>query len=59
MARIWSNRLEEGTQFWTSVPAGRRAAVLAVLKQDVADRRITAEQYQEITGEIYEEVKSK
>lgn len=55
MARIWANRLEAGTQVWASVPAGRREAVKAVLRQDVADHRITAERYQEITGEGYRE----
>lgn len=53
MARIWANRLEAGTQVWSAVPAVRREAVKAVLRQDAAAGRITAEQYQTITGEPY------
>ena len=55
MARIWANRLEAGDKTWDEVPASRKAAVKAVLRADVAAGVITAERYEEITGEPYEE----
>lgn len=54
MARIWANRLEAGTQTWDKVPMSRREAVKAVMRQDVEENRITAVQYLEITGDVYE-----
>lgn len=53
MNRIWANRLEAGTKTWEEVPASRKAAVKAILAEDVADGKITKEQYEEITGEVY------
>lgn len=55
MNRIWANRLEAGTQIWADVPERRKAAVDAILRQDVADGVITAEHYEEITGNPYED----
>lgn len=55
MARIWATCLETGTKTWESVPAFRRTDVLAALGADVQAGRITADQYREITGEMYEE----
>lgn len=55
MARIWANRLEAGTKTWAEcVKAGRADAVRTVLREDVVAGVITAERYQEITGEPYE-----
>ena len=53
MNRIWANRLIAGTKVWEEVPASRKAAVKAILAEDVADGKITAEQYEAITGEVY------
>lgn len=53
MNRIWANRLEAGTQSWSACPASRKAAVDAILRQDVVDGKITAARYSEITGESY------
>ena len=50
MNRIWANRLEAGTKMWAEVPASRKAAVDVILKQDVADGKITVEQYNSIVG---------
>lgn len=55
MNRIWANRLEAGTQKWADCPDSRKAAVDAILRKDVEDGRITAEQYAEITGEVYKQ----
>lgn len=55
MDRIWANRLEAGTQKWADCPDSRKAAVDAILRQDVENGKITAEQYTEITGEAYGE----
>ena len=54
MNRIWANRLEAGTKTWAEVPASRKTAVDVILRQDVADGKITAEQYAEITGYPYD-----
>ena len=58
--RTWANRLWAGTQPWSKCPAARRAAVKELMREDVAladpnypDR--TAERFEEITGEPYEE----
>lgn len=53
MNRIWANRLEAGTKTWAEVPNSRKAGVDTILRQDVADGKITAEQYEEITGKQY------
>lgn len=55
MDRIWANRLDAGTQQWADCPDSRKAAVDAILRQDVGDGKITAEQYKAITGETYSE----
>lgn len=54
MNRIWANRLEAGTQKWADCPDSRKADVAAILREDVEAGKITAEQYEEITGEVYE-----
>lgn len=53
MAKIWVNRLIAGTKTWDDVPTNRKAAVLAELADRVEIGEITAEQYKEITGEVY------
>ena len=45
MNRIWANRLEAGTQTWSSVPTSRKAAVKAILLADIEAGIITQEQY--------------
>ncbi|MDE7244228.1 MAG: XkdX family protein [Oscillospiraceae bacterium] len=54
MNEIWANRLVAGTKAWAEVPASRKNAVKEVLRVRVEDKAITAEQYEEITGEVYE-----
>lgn len=53
MDKIWANRLVAGTKTWDQVPASRKDAVLAELKNRVENGEITADQYKEITGEVY------
>lgn len=53
MARIWANRLEDGTKTWAEVPASRKDAVREVLRGDVASGVISESRYEEITGEPY------
>lgn len=55
MNRIWANRLEAGTQSWTDCPDSRKADVDAILREDVEAGKISAEKYEEITGESYGE----
>ena len=56
MNRIWANRLEDPSNTrWTfaDVPASRKEAVKAILAEDVAAGKITAEWYEFIIGEDY------
>ena len=54
MARIWANRLEAGTQQWENCPERYKASVKELLKSDVVNGVITADEYKNITGEPYE-----
>lgn len=51
---IWANRLIAGTKTWADMPASRQSGVKAELASRVEAGTITAEQYEEITGEAYE-----
>ncbi len=51
---IWANRLAAGTKTWAEVPASRKAGVKRELSNRVEARAISAEKYEEITGEVYE-----
>lgn len=53
MNKIWANRLIAGTQTWDKVPESRKEGVLEELRNRVETGKITAEQFEEITGEIY------
>jgi hypothetical protein len=53
MAKIWRNRLEAGTQIWADCPERYRSEVKKLLKLDVVIGKLTAERYEEITGEPY------
>ncbi len=53
MNEIWANRLIAGTKVWANVSASRKSAVKEVLRGRVVEEAITAEQYEEITGEAY------
>ncbi len=53
MNEIWANRLVAGTKTWDKMPPDRRKGVKAVLAARVAAGEITAERYQDITGETY------
>ena len=48
MNAIWANRLVAGTRKWAEVPG-----VKAELASRVENGKISAEQYEEITGEVY------
>lgn len=53
MAKIWRNRLIAGDQLFSNCPARYKEAVIELLKADVVKGTITAERYEEITGEAY------
>lgn len=53
MAKIWRNRIIAGDQLFENCPQKYRAQVLELLRQDVADGVISAEQFEEITGQPY------
>lgn len=53
MAKIWRNRLIAGTQSFEDCPDKYKEAVVALLREDVANGVITAERFKEITGRDY------
>lgn len=55
MNKIWANRLVAGDKTWAEMPASRRSGVKAELASRVESGTITAQQYEEITGETYGE----
>lgn len=55
MNKIWANRLIAGTKTWDECPEYRRSGVKSELAKRVAAGEITADQYAEITGEVYAE----
>ena len=55
MAKIWRNRIIAGDKTYAECPQRYKAQVLALLKADVANGVITAEQFEELTGEPYTE----
>lgn len=55
IAKIWRNRIEAGDKTFEECPARYKAEVLEIMRQDVVDGIITAEQFEELTGQPYEE----
>ena len=55
IAKVWRNRIEAGDQLFENCPQMYKAQVLALMRQDVVDGIITAEQFEELTGQPYEE----
>lgn len=55
MAKIWRNRIIAGTRTYEEVPITWKAQVKVLLKADVVNGLITAEEYAEIVGEAYAE----
>ena len=53
MNEIWANRLVAGDKTWAECPSTRKSAVKSVLAGRVESGIITAEKYEEITGEVY------
>ena len=51
MNKIWANRLIAGTQVWSNVPASRKEAVNAILRQYMNENKITEDKYNEIINE--------
>lgn len=51
MDKIWANRLVAGTKTWEQVPASRKSGVMEELRTRVQNGEITAEKFEEITGE--------
>ena len=53
MAKIWRNRIIAGDQLYSDCPAVWKTGVLKLLKADVANGTITAEEFKEFTGMDY------
>lgn len=51
MAKTWRNRIIAGTQIFSKCPERYRSDVLVLLQEDVTSGKITAEKYNELTGE--------
>jgi len=59
MARIYANRIWAGDYDYNSTKTAYlklKSKVTAVMRQDVADKEHTAEEFKKITGLDYEEV---
>lgn len=54
MAKAWADVLWVGRKTWKQVPNARKAAVEAVMREDVANGYQTAERFEEITGIPYD-----
>ncbi len=54
MAKIWRNRIEAGDQLFSHCPQRYRAQVLVLMRQDVVDGIITAEEFENLTGIPYD-----
>lgn len=55
MAKIWRNRIIAGDKTYEECPKKYKSQVLALLKADVESGVITAQEFEEITGQPYEE----
>lgn len=53
MAKIWRNRIIARTQLYENCPAKWQADVLVLLYDAVTTGEITAEEFEEFTGEVY------
>lgn len=53
MAKIWRNRIEAGDKTFAECPSRYKKDVLAIMSQDVEDGIITAEEFEELTGQPY------
>jgi len=53
MAKIWRNQIEAGNVLYEDCPARYKPKVLELMRQDVEDGIITAERFEELTGEPY------
>ena len=54
MAKIWRNRIIAGDQQFSDCPARYRTQVLTLLRADVENGVITAEQFEDLTGQPYD-----
>ena len=54
MSKIWRNRIIAGDKTYQECPQRYKAQVLALVRLDVQDGTITAEQFEELTGQPYE-----
>ena len=54
MAKIWRNRIIARTRTFDEVPMTWKNQVRMLLRLDVKNNVITAEEYEELTGEPYE-----
>ena len=55
MAKIWHNRILAGTRTFEEVPQTWKSQVKTLFRADVVNGVITAEEYEGIIGEPYEE----
>jgi len=53
MAKIWRNRIEAGDQLFENCPQRYKVQVLELMSNDVENGVITAERFEELTGQPY------
>ena len=53
MAKIWRNRIEAGTQEFAKCPAKYKGDVLSLMREDVENGVISAEEFKKLTGIKY------
>ena len=54
MAKIYWRRIKAGTRFFADVPKDElKAEIIELAKADVMSGEITAEEYEQLIGEIY------
>jgi len=54
IAKIWRNRIEAGTQSFSDCPEKYKDMVLDLMREDVQIGKITAEEFEALTGEPYD-----
>ena len=55
MAKIWRNRILAGDKTFNECPIRYRQQVLALLRNDVENNIITAEEFEDLTGIPYDD----
>lgn len=58
MAKVYANLIKHGLKTIDQVPEKIREDVIECLRQDVVDGKITDEEFEQYTGQPYEELRN-